>query len=112
MISNEIIITLSLTLMAGAIFIMYRYFNDLVEQAFSDICERTEILTGLMNKISDNWKRDIDFLDQRLKDGIQSNSICCKSAMDKLNHKIEALQPKKDTYEPKKPATKKPTPTD
>lgn len=91
-----------------ALYIMYRYFNDIIEASYADICDRTEQLTVLMNRISDNWKRDIDFLDQRLKDGIQSNSICCRSAIDKLNHKIDTLQPKKEKYEPKKPATKKP----
>lgn len=90
---------------------MYRYFEDLMSCSNKGICDRIEQLSRLMNKISDNWKRDVDFLDQRLKDGIQNNAMCCKLAIEKLNNKIDALQPKKDKYEPKKPAAKKPPAT-
>lgn len=92
---------------AMVLYSIYRYFCE-------EICQIDDDFVKLRIETSKDigtFNNYISVIRQEFKDAIQSNSICCKSAIAKLNNKIEELTPKKDKYEPKKPAAKKSTPT-
>ncbi len=92
---------------AMVLYSVYRYFCE-------EICQLDDDFVKLRIETSKEINSLHNFsqvMRQEFKDAIQSNSICCKSAIAKLNNKIDDLMPKKDKYEPKKPTTKKPTAT-
>jgi len=102
----------SVTVMS--MFSLYRYLTDMIESSHDVLCDKTDHLVELVNKVSDKWEKDMHFMDQKIKDGLQSNAICCRSGLDKLNHRISLLENKlnqKDKNEPKRPTTKKTEPT-
>jgi len=118
MISIEIMLVMAFTLMAGVMYMMWRYFDNL-------ICELTRVVDYYeengrfgLNCEKEVLNKRIDLHEQKTKDAIQSNSICCRSAMDRINSRLLVLE--KDKHgsinvvisEPKKDkdnGTRKPT---
>ena len=92
---------------AMVLYSVYRYFCEEICQLDDDLVRVNLDTSKEINALN----IFIQGMQQQFKDAIQSNSICCKSSIAKLNNRIDELTPKKDKYEPKKPAAKKSTPT-
>lgn len=92
MISIEIILVMAFTLMAGVMYMMWRYFDGL-------FCELTRVIDyheengrfGL-NCVKEVLNKRIDLLEQKTKDAVQSNAVCCRSAIDRINSRFAALE--------------------
>jgi len=105
MISIEIMLVMAFTLMAGVMYMMWRYFDNL-------ICE----LTRVVDYYEENGRFGLNCEKEVLNKRI--DSICCRSAMDRINSRLLVLE--KDKHgsinvvisEPKKDkdnGTRKPT---
>ena len=92
MISLEVLVIVIVGLSSITLYSMYRYFDDL-------ICS----ITKTMDYYEENGRfglkcekevlnKRIDLLEQKLKDGLQSNAICNKSAIDRINSRLNSLE--------------------
>ncbi|MGJ0429599.1 hypothetical protein [Methylobacter sp.] len=99
MISIEIMVVMAFTLIASAMYIMYRYFDDLVNSL--DLQVRCEV-DNYVNEVRKTdaevidclkiHKNKIELLEQKIKDGLQNNSICCKSSLEPIKKELERLK--------------------
>jgi len=73
-------------------YMLYKYFNDIIDVAcleslhkVTDITrEFKKVVYEIENTLSKSVNNRIELIEQKTKDGIQSNAICCKSAQDKV----------------------------
>lgn len=84
MISTEIALVIVFTLLGTAIFLMYRYFSELINEMTRCIDYHEENGRFGLKCEKEALNNRIDLLEQKFKDDIQSNAICCKSAIEKL----------------------------
>jgi hypothetical protein len=119
MISIEMtLIIMAFTLMAGVVYTMYRYFDNLICELTRKVDYHEENGRFGLNCEKEVLNKRMDLFEQKLKDGLQANSICCRSSIDRINSRFAALE--KDKHgsinvvisEPKKDkdnGTRKPT---
>lgn len=91
MISIEIMLVMVFTLMVGVMYMMFRYFDDLTCGLQSNIAYNEENGRFGLNCEKEVLNKRIDLLEQKLKDGLQGNAICCKSAIDRINSRLSSL---------------------
>ncbi len=93
MVSIEIMLTIVFTILSSVMYVMWRYFDDLIKCFQCDVVRLIE-QAAEMSCVEDCKKRT-DFLEQKCKDSIQSNAICCRSAIDRVNSRISMLENKR-----------------
>ncbi len=92
MVPIEIMLTIVFTVLASAMYVMWRYFDDLFCGITSKMdCQEENRLIGLLIEKELLIKR-IELTEQKLKDGLQSNSLCCRSAIDRISSRLSLLE--------------------
>ncbi len=81
MLSSELLIVAMSGCFAVVLYGMYRYFNDIIDTMYQELLEKNNILTGI---IFDKFESELIVLKQQVKDSLQSNALCCKSAMESI----------------------------
>lgn len=89
MIAPEIMIVIAFTLMASAIYTMYRHFDEQICLAKEQM--KFQLMDDIL-VVTSTDRRQVELLEQKLKDGLQSNSICCRSAIDRMNSRISIIE--------------------
>jgi hypothetical protein len=84
MIHSEIFIASIVIFGIGILYAIYNYINDCMEQNYIRMHERS-------NKMHNGFNDRFNLLEQKLKDGLQSNAVCCKSAVANLKKEMEKL---------------------
>lgn len=84
MISTEIALVIVFTLLGTAIFLVYRYFTELINEMARCIDYHEENGRFGLKCEKEALNKRIDLLEQKFKDDIQNNAICSKSAIEKL----------------------------
>lgn len=88
MISAEILIIVIVGLAAITLYSMYRYF----EERYACSQEQLDCIDKNMNDLIDAHNKATDIWNQKLKDGLQNNAICHKSAIEQLKKEQEQLR--------------------
>lgn len=84
MISIEIMLVMAFTLIIGVMYMSFRYFDDLICGLQSRVEYNEENGRFGLKCEKEALHKRVDLLEQKLKDDIQGNAICCKSAIEKL----------------------------
>lgn len=92
MISLEVLVIVIVGLSSITLYSMYRYFDDLICSITKtmDYYEENRLFGLRCEK--DLLNKRIDLLEQKLKDGLQANAICNKSAIDRINSRLNSLE--------------------
>lgn len=95
MISIEIMAVIAFTLIASAMYTIYRYFDDhikCIDNKIGDLQRYLKDLNLIHSDMIGNNQKKIELLEQKLKDGLQSNAICCKSSIEPIKRELERLK--------------------
>ena len=74
---------------------MWRYFDDVtcnVQKDITDIKRDNQFSTSTIC----NLNAYAQVIEQKIKDGLQSNAVCCRSGIDRLTSRISLLEKKEE----------------
>lgn len=88
MLTTEIVIIIVLSFISMIAYIIHTLIKNEIDEY---VCEVRETQSESLNCLKTYGKK-IEILEQKLKDGLQSNAICCRSAIDKVNSRISIIE--------------------
>ncbi len=95
MVPIEIMLTIVFSILSSVMYVMWRYFDDLICGLSSNVAYNEENGRFGLNCEKEVLNKRIDLIEQKCKDSIQSNAICCRSAIDRVNSRISMLENKR-----------------
>jgi hypothetical protein len=88
MITIEIMLVITITFVSLMAYVIYKLIKNEIDEY---ICEVRATQSASLDCFK-TYGNKIDHIEQKLKDGLQSNSICCRSAIDRINSRISLIE--------------------